>query len=110
MMRITITARHSKAPKELKEYAEKEVKKLKKYYDGIIDCEIILDYVKNNKIAEINIGVYGTVLNSVVENKDIYKSIDEAVNKLERRIVKYKEKWKKKVPIDKSAREISAEE
>ena len=109
-MRITITARHSKAPEELKEYAEKEVKKLKKYYDGIIDCEIILDYVKNIKIVEINISVYGTVLNSVVENKDIYKSIDEAVNKLERRIIKYKEKWKKKVPVDKAARDKSVEE
>ena len=101
-MRITITARHSKASDKLKEFAEKEVRRLKKYYDGIIDCEIILDYVKINQIAEINIGVYGTVLNSVVQSDDIYKSIDEAVTKLERQLEKYKEKWKKKIPIDKT--------
>ena len=101
-MRITITARHSKASDKLKEFAEKEVRRLKKYYDGIIDCEIILDYVKINQIAEINIGVYGTVLNSVVQSDDVYKSIDEAVTKLERQLEKYKEKWKKKIPIDKT--------
>jgi putative sigma-54 modulation protein len=102
MMRITITVRHGKASDKLKEYAEKEVGRLKKYYDGIIVCEIILDYVKINQIAEINIGVYGTVLNSVVQSDDMYKSIGEAVTKLERQLEKYKAKWKKNVPIDKT--------
>ena len=31
-MRITFTARHGKASESLKEYAEQEVRRLKKYY------------------------------------------------------------------------------
>jgi len=102
MMRITFTVRHGKATDKIKDYGKKKVKKLKKYYDGIIDCEIILDYVKTNQIADIKIGVYGTVLSAMVESDDIYKSIDEAVSKLERQLEKYKERWKKKITIDKS--------
>ncbi|MFC1562416.1 ribosome hibernation-promoting factor, HPF/YfiA family [candidate division KSB1 bacterium] len=100
-MRITFTARHGKASDKLREFAEKEVRRLKRYYEGIIDCEIVLDYVKLQQIAEINIKVYGTVLNAVVSSEDIYKSIDEAVSKLERQIKRYKGRWKKKLPLDK---------
>lgn len=101
-MRIIFTARHGKASDKLREFAEKEVRRLKKYYDGIIDCEIVLDYVKLQQIADIKITVYGRVLNAAVRSEDIYKSIDDAVSKLERQLIKYKEKWKKKVIVDKS--------
>jgi len=101
-MRISFTARHGKASEKLKEYAEKKVKKLKKHYDGIIDCEIIFDYVKTKQIADIKVGVYGTVLSAVVKHEDMYKSIDDAVAKLERQLEKYKKRWKKKVSTDKS--------
>lgn len=101
-MRVFFTARHGKASDKLKKYAEKEVGRLKKHYYAIVDCEIVLDYVKNYQIADIKIGVYGTVLSAAVKSKDMYKSIDEAVKKLERQLEKYKGRWKKKVSIDKS--------
>ena len=100
-MRITFTARHGKASEDLKQYAENEVRRLKKYYEPIIDCEIILDYVKSKQIAEINIGVYGKVLQSQVIKDDMRQAISEAVTKLERQLQKYKEKWKKKISVDK---------
>lgn len=91
-MRISFTARHYKAPDRLKSYAEKKVRRLKKYYDGIIECEIVLDFEKQTQIAEISIKVYGQKLVVVEKTEDIYKSIDRAVDKLERRVKKYKQK------------------
>lgn len=94
-MRINITARHYKASDKLKAFAETEVRRLKKYYDGIIDCDIILDYekaVNSLQIAEIAVKVYGQRLVVREKSEDIYKSIGAAVDKLERQIKKYKEK------------------
>ncbi|MFQ5824640.1 MAG: ribosome hibernation-promoting factor, HPF/YfiA family [bacterium] len=91
-MRINFTARHFKAPEKLKEYAEKKVQRLKRYYDGIIDCEIILDYEKLNQVAEISAKVYGQRLVAIEKSEDIFKSIDLAVDKLERQLKKFKEK------------------
>lgn len=91
-MRINFTARHFKAPEDLKSYAQNEVKKLKKFYDGIIDCDIILNYIKEQQIAEIKINVYNSVLSVSENSEDIYKSIDQAVSKLERKLKKYKTK------------------
>jgi len=91
-MRINFTARHYKPSERLKDYAENEVKSLEKYYDSIVSCDIILDYQKEIQIAEIKIGVHGSTLTATEKSEDIYKSIDLAVNKLERQLKKYKEK------------------
>ena len=91
-MRINFTARHFKAPERLKTHAEERVLTLKKYYDRIIDCDIVLDYEKETQVAEIAVMVYGKKLIVIEKSKDIYKSIDGAVEKLERKVKKYKEK------------------
>jgi len=93
-MRVNITARHYKAPDRLKEYAESEVRKLTKYFDGIIECEIILDYEKTIQVVEIAMKVHKQKLFAREKSKDIYKGLDLAVAKIERQLKKYKEKLK----------------
>lgn len=91
-MRINITARRFKLSDELKTYVEKEVRRLKKYYEPIIDVDTILSWEKKDRLAEINISVYGTVLTAHERSADMRKSIDRAVDKLERQLKKYKDR------------------
>jgi len=99
-MRISFTARHYKPSNRLKEYAEDEVGKLEKVFDGIISCEIVLDYQKEIQIAEIFVAVHGQKLAVVEKTEDIYKSIDLAVEKMERQLIRYKEKKQQHVEVD----------
>ena len=94
-MRISFTARHFKSSERLKEFATTEVRRLKKYYDDILDVEIILDYVKQEQVSEIVVKVYGQRLAVVEKSEDMYKSVTLAVDKLERKLLKYKEKLRK---------------
>ncbi|MBC8185454.1 ribosome-associated translation inhibitor RaiA [candidate division KSB1 bacterium] len=91
-MRVAFTARHYKPSKRLKEYAVDEITKLEKVFDGIISCDIVLDYQKEIQIAEINVVVHGQKLTVIEKTEDIYKSIDLAVGKMERQLIRYKEK------------------
>lgn len=94
-MNVQFTARHFKAHEGLKQYALSQVSTLQKYYDGIVNGNIILRFEKSKdsvKIAEINLGVYGTSLVAIERSEDFYKSIDNAVTKLERQLLKYKGK------------------
>lgn len=91
-MRINITARHFKLSDPLKEFIEKEVQRLKKYYDGIIDAEVIVDAEKKFRMIEININVYGTTLTAHQSAVDIQTGVRETVDKLERQLIKYKSK------------------
>lgn len=92
-MNITITARHFKAPDKLKEFAANETQRLSRFFDNIIDVDIILNYIKPHKSkqeAELQIKVYGQVLKVSAVSEDMYKSIDIAIKKAERQLKKYK--------------------
>jgi len=91
-MRVTITARHFKAPRNVKQFAEKKIQKLKKYYDGIIECEILLEREHLNHVAEVSVKVFGQRLRAVEKSEDLLKSIELCVDKIERQLKKYKEK------------------
>ena len=100
-MRINFTARHYKSSRRLKQYAENEIKRLEKFFDGIINCDVVLDFQKEMQIAELKVTVYGQVLTVIEKTEDIYKSIDYAAIKMERQLKRYKQKKMYK-HIDKS--------
>lgn len=94
-MNVQFTARHFKAHDGLKNYALQQVSTLRKYYDGIVNGNVTLRFEKSKdsvKIAEINLAVYGTQLVAIEKSENFYKSIDHAVEKLERQLLKYKGK------------------
>ena len=91
-MQISITTRKGKTNEKLQTYTEEAVQKLSKFYDRIVSCEIILESQKTTQIAEMRLSVTGDILVVRVESVNIYKSIDEAVENLERKIKKYKTK------------------
>lgn len=92
-MLVNITARHFKAPEKLKRFADNELHRLERFYDGIIDCNMVMDYVQSNHSkhqVEIQVNVYGQTLIVSDLSEDMYKSIDNAIAKLERKLQKYK--------------------
>ncbi len=98
-MEIHFTARHFRAHPSIKEHAVETVKKLGKFFDGIRRCDIILNYersVNSLKIAEICLHVNRTLLTAVEESDDFHKSIEVAIDKLERQLETYKSKLRSK--------------
>ncbi|HEX9934452.1 MAG TPA: ribosome-associated translation inhibitor RaiA [bacterium] len=91
-MRINITARRFKLSNGMKRFTEEEVSRLQKYYDGIVDAEVVLSWEKHDRIAEINMSVFGNMLTALGRSEDMKKSVYEAVEKMERQLLKYKGK------------------
>ncbi len=94
-MEVHFTARKFRARKEVIADAIASVKKLDKYYDGIIRADIILSFERSSqsvKAVEINLHVYGMILSAKEKSEDFHKSIDLAVDKVERQLAKYKTK------------------
>ncbi|MDP2360279.1 MAG: ribosome-associated translation inhibitor RaiA [bacterium] len=96
-MKTTVTSRHFRASDKLKAYAETEVSRLDKYFDSILECDVVLEYdARQNKTAEVAIRVPGEQLQAAETSEDFQKSLDLAVLKLEKQVVRYKERLKKK--------------
>jgi ribosomal subunit interface protein len=98
-MNVTFTARHFRPHEDVKQHALREVKKLGKFYDGIVTANIILSFERPTnslKSAEINLRVYGAVLSAREKSDDFVKSIDKTVGKLVLQLTKYKSRLRAK--------------
>ena len=94
-MNITVKGRDTKVTPALQEYAEKKVAKLEKLID-FNEATVVLKVFKDKHRAEITLPLAGTLLRAEQETDDMYTSIDQATEKLERQIERYKAKWEKK--------------
>ncbi len=102
-MNIKFTARRFRAHAELKEHAVEAVKKLDRFYDGIVGAEIILSYERGTnsvKAAEVNLKVHGAVLSATEKSEEYLKSIDLVVEKLGMQLSKYKTKIRAKDKVN----------
>ena len=98
-MNVKFTARRFRAHPDIREHALGTVKKLDRYYDGIVTADIILSYeraTKSIKTAEINLHVHGTVLSAKEKSEDFIKSIDATGEKLAMQLAKYKTRLRSK--------------
>ena len=79
----------------MKDHAQSSIEALTKYYDGILNAEVILSFekVQNSiKVAEIILGVNGKTLSATAKSEEFEKSIELAVEKIESQLKKYKDK------------------
>ncbi len=97
-MQIRTTARHFDLTEDVKRLCEKEIGRLEKYFNHIIDCHLILDQEKNRITAELKTKVYGTTLSSKYRSYDLYDSIDKVLGKMEAQLKRYKAKLQDKKP------------
>ena len=98
-MDIHFTARKFRARKELRDHAIASVRKLDKFFDGIVRGDIILSFERPTssiKMAEITLHVHGATLAAKEKSDDYHKSLDLAVEKMERQLSKYKTKLRMK--------------
>jgi len=91
-MNIIVTGRHLEITPALKKYAEKKIKKFDRYLSNISEAIVTLRIEKYRHKAEVLLKVNGYLIQAEGITGEIYSSIDEVVEKLERQVKKYKEK------------------
>ena len=95
-MKVKVSSLHFNADKKLIDFANEKVSKLEKFYDKIIDTNIVfrVDNAedKENKLAEIKLNIPGKELFAKNQSESFEKSVDEAVEALRRQLKKHKEK------------------
>jgi len=109
-MKITIVGKDLKATDAIKEYVEKKLTRIEKYFEeeGINDIEanVTIKDEKNTQTAEMYLYVKGTSYKAVTESKDLYASIDKDIDILEGQMRKAKAR-KEKMQRDSSLKQIT---
>ena len=97
MATFTVRGKNIEITPSLRDYVEKRVGKVTKYFDKVGEITVLLTVSKGRHIVEVTVPVQGGVLLRGEEaTMDMYTSIDLVVEKLERQIHKYKTKLERR--------------
>ena len=91
-MNITVNAKYITLTDAIRDYSEKKIQRIAKYFDDKMDIHVNLNVEKNMHIAEIFVNVKGMFLKGIEKSEDMYASIDMVEETIERQLVKYKNK------------------
>ena len=91
-MQISVTGHHVEVTDSLRNYVDEKVSKLKRHFDNVTDVHVILTVEKLEQKAEATVQISGAKLFADDVQEDMYQAIDNMVDKLDRQIIKHKEK------------------
>lgn len=93
-MQINISGRHVEVTESMREYVTSKIDRLTHHHDRITSTNVIVSVDKLIQKAEATIHVSGKDVFAEATNEDLYAAIDALVDKLDRQLIKHKEKMR----------------
>ena len=92
-MKTSLTARHFNMSDNVHDHAMASMENLAKYFERIVDVQMVLSKERARWGAEIIVGVPGTTLTAESQDDLLFTAIDDTIAKIERQLKKYKSKF-----------------
>lgn len=93
-MQITVSGHHIDVTPALRDYVNTKLGRLQRHFDNITNSAVTLTVEKLVHKAEATVHVAGADLFALSESEDMYAAIDALADKLDRQLIKHKEKIK----------------
>lgn len=91
-MNLNVSGHHLEVTPALRSYVEAKISRVTRHFDHVIDAHVILTADKLRQKAEVTLHVPGKDLHCECEEEDLYAAIDVLADKLDRQVLKYKDK------------------
>ena len=91
-MKIKIAERHTDASESLRAYVVEKTNALERFFDRIVSVDVVLLVEKERQIADFHAHLTNKkIITAREESTDMYASVDKAVDRLRRQLVKFKD-------------------
>ena len=91
-MKMTVTGQNIDITDALREYVSGKLGRIEKHFDHVTNTNVVLQVEKTRQLAEATINARGAQLHANAEGADMYAAIDALSDKLDRQVIKLKEK------------------
>ncbi len=96
-MNLKISGHHLEVTPALREYVQNKLERIKRHFDNVIDVTVILAVdslteKEKRQRAEIHLHLRGKDLHVTSEAQDMYAAIDLLMDKLDRQVLRHKDK------------------
>jgi putative sigma-54 modulation protein len=93
-MNLTINGHHLEVTPAIRSYVIEKLDRVKRHFDHVIDASVTLSVVKLVQRAEITLHVSGKDIHAEAHDENLYAAIDALADKLDRQVLKHKNKLK----------------
>ena len=93
-MNLTVSGHHVAVTPAIRSYVEDKLARVTRHFDHVIDVSVILSVEKLRQKAEVTVHVRGRDIYVESDDGDLYAAIDGLVHKLDRRILRHKDRVK----------------
>ena len=91
-MQLNLTGHHIDITEALRNRVADKVAKVERHFDHVTNVNVILTVEKQRHKAEATVSVPGETLYAESVEEDMYVAIDSLIEKLDRQVLKFKEK------------------
>jgi len=96
-MNLTISGHHLEVTPALRDYVTSKLDRISRHFDQVVDIKVLLTVDKTKEKdqrqkAECNIHVNGKDIFAECSHADLYAAVDELADKLDRQVLRYKDK------------------
>jgi putative sigma-54 modulation protein len=91
-MNLNVSGHHLDVTPAMRMYVSGKLDRVTRHFDHVIDAHVILSVDKLLQKAEVTLHVRGKDIHAECIDADLYAAIDLLVDKLDRQVIKYKDK------------------
>jgi putative sigma-54 modulation protein len=93
-MQINVSGQQIEITGPLRNYVNEKIGRIQKHFDHVTNTNVVLHFEKkkNRHLAEATLNAKGAQLHANSEGDDMYAVIDALADKLDRQVLKHKEK------------------
>ena len=92
LMNLNLTGIHLDVTPAIRAYVVAKLQRVTRHFDHVIDVNVVLSVDKLRQKIEANVHVRGREIHAESTEPDMYAAIDALADKLDRQVVKHKEK------------------
>ncbi|CAD5375619.1 ribosome-associated, sigma 54 modulation protein [Pseudomonas sp. OF001] len=91
-MQVNISGQHLEVTDTLRDYVNEKFERLARHFDKITNVQVIMQVEKLKQKIEATLHIAGGEVVANAEHEDMYAAIDLLADKLDRQLIKHKEK------------------
>ena len=105
-MQLTISGQNIDITPPLRSYVSTKIGRIERHFDHVTTTNVVLHVEKTRHLAEATIAARGTTLHANAKADDMYAAIDALANKLDRQVLKHKEKLRNHHRADTTLKDV----
>ena len=92
-MNLHLTGHHVEITPAIRDYVKSKLERINRHFDHVIDVNVIMTVEKLDQKIEANVHLSGKDIHVQSNDGDMYAAIDSLIDKLDRQVIRHKEKF-----------------